>query len=140
MRSYRYGELGFSAPEAWTDVSVVTFTGPSGSTVTLTREAFGGRKTLEAYAKRRLPELRRTMKKHRLVSKGPVEVGGTSAYRFEHRFVSDRVPVHQLQYFFENGGEIAVLALTCAADAFAEHRRQFESIAASLRREETRDA
>jgi hypothetical protein len=138
MRGYRYGDLHFSAPEAWADVSVVT-TGSASATMTLVRERRQGRKTLEAFAKRRLPALRKSMKKHRLVAKGPVELRGTQAYRMEHRYVSNRVPVHQLQYFIESGDDtIAVLSLTCAMEALDEHRPLFESIAASVRREETR--
>ena len=142
MRSLRYGELGLTAPERWVDVSVVTLVAPDAGgyapNVVLTRESAPKKQAIDACARAHLVHLKRAMNQHELVAEDEVEIDGAPAHRFEHRFVSDeKVEVHQLQYFFFTGGDVAVLSLTCAAGTLARHRPLFESIAASVRREPT---
>lgn len=142
MRSYRYADVGFDAPERWLDLSVVTLAAPGeglAPSVELVRETAPKNVSIEAFAKRQVARAKRTRSAHQLVAEASVEVDGAPAYRLEHRFVTpEKIDAHQLQYFFAAGGEdIAILSLTCAADALAEHRPLFESIAASVRREPT---
>lgn len=141
MRGYRYAEIGFEAPERWTDLSVIEFAQSAedgAPTVTLTRESPLGRGDLAAHARRLVDANAKTVKDHAIVDSGAAEIDGAPAYRFDLRFTSvpQRIAVQQRQYYFATpSGDVALLSFTCAVDAFVAHASLFESIARSVRRE-----
>ncbi len=143
MRAYRYAEVGFEAPERWTDLSVIELAESAedgAPTITLTRESPLGRGDLAAHARRLVEANAKTVKDHAIVDSGDAEIDGAPAFRFDLRFVSvpKRVAVRQRQYYFATpSGDVALLSFTCAVDAFDAHAKLFESIARSVRREST---
>lgn len=137
MRRFRFNELSFEAPSDWMDLSIVTLTGTDSArfqpNLVITREdAPAG--TLKDYAKRQLPEIKKQVKNHKLLSEREEPIAGRDGYVLEHQMVTpERQIVRLLQYFVRSGDEVVVMSLTCAEPELALRAPVLSKIAESLR-------
>lgn len=137
MRRFRFNELSFEAPSDWMDLSVVTLTGTDSSrfqpNLVITREdAPAG--SLKDYAKRQLPEIKKQVKAHKLISEREETIAGREGYVLEHQLTTpEKQVVRQLQYFVRSGDELVVMSLTCAEPELAMRAPILNKIAESLR-------
>jgi hypothetical protein len=137
MRRFRFNDLSFEAPSDWMDLSVVTLAGTGSSrfqpNLVITREeAPAG--ALKDFAHRQLPEIKRQVKGHKLVSAREQKIAGQDAYVLEHQLLTpERQTVRQLQYFVRSGGDVVVMSLTCAEPELAQRAPILTKIAESLR-------
>lgn len=132
-----FDDLSLDAPREWLNASVITLVGTDSEvfqpSVVITREeAPAG--ALARHAKGLVPEIARQVRGHRLLGQGSTEVAGAPGYRLEHGFMSpEGVELRQTQLFFVHGGDLVVVALTCAAAEQARRAQALADIAASLR-------
>jgi hypothetical protein len=137
MRRFRFNELSFEAPSDWMDLSVVTLTGTDSSrfqpNLVITREdAPAG--SLKDYAKRQLPEIKKQVKTHKLISEREELIAGREGYVLEHQLTTpERQVVRQLQYFVRSGDELVVMSLTCSEPELSMRAPILNKIAESLR-------
>ena len=137
MRRFRFNELSFEAPSDWMDLSIVTLTGTDSArfqpNLVITREdAPAG--TLKDYAKRQLPEIKKQVKIHKLISEREEQIAGRDGYVLEHQMTTpERQVVRLLQYFVRSGDEVVVMSLTCAEPELALRAPVLSKIAESLR-------
>jgi hypothetical protein len=137
MRRFRFNELSFEAPSEWMDLSVITLTGTDSSrfqpNLVITREdAPAG--SLKDFAKRQLPEIKRQVKTHKLVSEREEQIAGREGYVLEHQMLTpERHTVRQLQYFVRSGEEVVVMSLTCAEPELPMRAPMLAKIAESLK-------
>src|SRR5688572_24174045 len=116
MRRFRFNELSFEAPSDWMDLSVVTLTATDSArfqpNLVITREdAPAG--SLKDYARRQLPDIKRQVKMHKLVSEREESIAGRDGYVLEHQMLTpEKQTVRQLQYFVRSGAEVVVMSLT----------------------------
>jgi hypothetical protein len=137
MRRFRFNELSFEAPSDWMDLSIVTLTGTDSArfqpNLVITREDAGAG-TLKDYAKRQLPEIKKQVKNHKLISEREEQIAGREGYVLEHQLLTpERQVVRQLQYFVRSGDEVVVMSLTCAEPELALRAPILSKIAESLR-------
>jgi hypothetical protein len=137
MRRFRFNELSFEAPADWMDLSVVTLTGTDSSrfqpNLVITREeAPAG--SLKDFAKKQLPEIKKQVKSHKLISEREEQIAGRDGYILEHQLLTpEKQMVRQLQYFVRSGNEVVVMSLTCAEPELAMRAPILTKIAESLR-------
>lgn len=137
MRRFRFNELSFDAPSDWLDLSVVTLTGTDSSrfqpNLVITREdAPAG--SLKDYARRQIPEIKKQVKNHKLISEREEQIAGREGYVLEHQLTTpEKQVVHQLQYFVRSKDEVVVLSLTCSELELSMRAPVLNKIAESLR-------
>lgn len=137
MRRFRFNELSFDAPSDWVDLSVVTLTGTDSSrfqpNLVITREdAPAG--SLKEYARRQIPDIKKQVKSHKLISEREEQIAGREGYVLEHQLTTpEKQVVHQLQYFVRSKEEVVVLSLTCSELELSARAPILNKIAESLR-------
>jgi hypothetical protein len=137
MRRVRFNELSFEAPTDWMDLSVITLTGTDSArfqpNLVITREeAPAG--SLKDFARRQLPDIKRQVKLHKLVSEREEMIAGREGYVLEHQMTTpEKQVVRQLQYFVRSGNEVVVMSLTCAEPELAQRKDVLAKIAESLK-------
>lgn len=137
MRRVRFNELSFEAPSDWMDLSVITLTGTDSArfqpNLVITREeAPAG--SLRDFARRQLPDIKKQVKLHKLVSEREETIAGREGYVLEHQMTTpEKQVVRQLQYFVRSGNEVVVMSLTCADAELAQRSGVLAKIAESLK-------
>jgi hypothetical protein len=137
MRRFQFNDVSFEAPADWMDLSIITLAGSDSKTfqpnIVITREdAPAG--SLKAYAHSQIPEVKRQVKSHELVSERAEKIGNADGYVLEHRMKTpEGHAVRQLQYFAKSGSDVIVISLTCAEQELKMRRKVLDGIVASMR-------